>query len=146
MTARSNMPYHTLPKMGRLFEIAQFWKISGPTRLTRFVAGLETCWEPGVEVESLPPLSNPRSSPFGTPHCDRLLTRSCRAAWRGNSLHSCRAKASFTVAGGLPEVVAPGLGKIQSHIVHPQAAKLLFSSQTSSLAMGHSLPHVCEIG
>ena len=33
---------------------------------------------------------------------------------------------------GLPVGVGPGLGIIQSHAAHPQAAKLLFSSQTNS--------------
>ena len=48
-------------------------------------------------------------------------------------------KACFTSKDGLFESgLEPAM--IQPHSEHPQAAKFLFSSQTSSLAMRHSFP------
>jgi hypothetical protein len=42
---------------------------------------------------------------------------------------------------GLPVGVRPGLGIIQSHAAHPQAAKLLFSSQINSRPAMFQDPH-----
>ena len=63
------------------------------------------------------------------PNCDR------DCGTRGNLAHSCLSKASLTFSGGFPEAVGLGFGTIQVHALHPQAAKVLFSSQTSSLAI-----------
>jgi len=59
--------------------------------------------------------------------------RDCGA--RGNLPHSWLSKASLAFAGGFPETVAPGFGKIQPHSLHPQAAKVKSSSQINSLAI-----------
>jgi len=54
--------------------------------------------------------------------------------WRGNFLQSCWSKAARIIEDGLPESSCPRLGSIQPHARHPQAAKLKFSSQSSSLS------------
>jgi hypothetical protein len=54
---------------------------------------------------------------------------------RGNLTHSCSLKDTLTCRGGLSDDVAAKFDMIQLHAVHPQAAKVLFSSQTSSLAI-----------
>ena len=59
-----------------------------------------------------------------------------------NPAQLCRLKASRTVAGGFPGAHRATFATIQLHIEHPHAAKLLFSSQTSSRSMPHSLPQV----
>jgi hypothetical protein len=54
----------------------------------------------------------------------------------GNSEHSCRLNASSAFAeGSLESTLAPGFGKIHLHSLQPQAAKVLFSSQTGILDM-----------
>lgn len=50
---------------------------------------------------------------------------------RGNLAHSCSLKASFTGAS----LDSLRLGVIHPHWLHPQAAKVLFSSHTNVLAM-----------
>jgi hypothetical protein len=54
---------------------------------------------------------------------------------RRNLEHSCSLKATLTRRDGLPDDVGLVFATIQLHSVHPQAAKVLFSSQTSSLAI-----------
>jgi hypothetical protein len=55
---------------------------------------------------------------------------------REKSVQLCLLKASFTSRDGLSGS-EPKPAMIQLHFEHPQAAKVLFSSQTSSLAMRH---------
>src|SRR5580700_2002965 len=76
-----------------------------------------------------------------------MIPSRCYRDWSalGNSAHSCLSKASFTFAGGFPETVAPGFGMIQTHALHPQAAKLRFSSHTSSLPISTRLLAGCAV-
>src|ERR1700687_4038527 len=57
------------------------------------------------------------------------------AIWRGNLAHSCLLNASTTCVGGLAGSSTPGFWNIQLHMPQPHAAKVLSSSQISSLAM-----------
>ena len=54
---------------------------------------------------------------------------------RGNSAQSCLLKASFTWTDGFLGLV-PVVARSQLHSEHPQAAKVLFSRQIRSLAIG----------
>src|SRR4029077_6262435 len=67
--------------------------------------------------------------------CESGLLTIAHVCVRRNLAHSCWSKASLTFLGGFPETVSPGLGKIQAHVLHPQAAKVKFSSQIGSLAI-----------
>jgi hypothetical protein len=55
-----------------------------------------------------------------------LGSRRRAASTRGNLAQSCLSKASFTLVGGTPEVLMPGLDKIQPYSVQSQAAKVPF--------------------
>jgi hypothetical protein len=55
---------------------------------------------------------------------------------RGNLAQSCLSKAFRTVVDGWSDWMAWMLGSIQLHAAQPHAAKVLSSSQTSSLANG----------
>jgi hypothetical protein len=72
-----------------------------------------------------------------------LRSRPLPRGARGNLAQSCSLNSCFTLVGGISDRTGPGLGKIQAHLLHPHAAKVLFSSQTSSLAISEpeSLSH-----
>jgi hypothetical protein len=59
----------------------------------------------------------------------------------GNLAHSCLSNDSLIVAGGRPDSVGRGPGRIQLHALQAQAAKEMFSSQTSSLAIERIIYH-----
>ena len=54
-------------------------------------------------------------------------------ARRGNFLQSCLSKAAWIVEDALPDNLRPRFSSIQPHAPQPHAAKLGFSSQSSSL-------------
>src|SRR5579859_2898119 len=73
--------------------------------------------------------------------------RRARAAWlrlytslARNVARSCSLKSFFTCVGGFSDNSVPGFVRSQLHSEHPQAAKFLSSSQTSSLAMAEHSP------
>ena len=63
----------------------------------------------------------------------------------GNLAQSCSSNAFLTCVDDLPRAEGPGFGMTQLHAVHPQAANVRFSNQTSSLdIMGYFPIKPCD--